>query len=56
VIPMLVVTMGNVSNNVAGDDSGANRIELASALADFSFNERIGFLAGERDRNRLPHA
>src|SRR5262245_48004659 len=56
VVAALVVTMGNVGDNVAGNDSGTDCIELASALADFSFDERIGFLAGERDRNRLPHA
>jgi hypothetical protein len=56
VVPALVVAMGNVGDDVAGNDPRADRVEFACTFADFGFNERVSFLAGERDRNRLPHA
>src|SRR5262245_6903281 len=56
VVAPLVMPMRNVSNHVARDDPGTERIELAGAFADFGFDERIWLLTRERDDERLPHA
>jgi len=56
VVAALVMTMRDVGDYVAGDDPGAERIELAYTLADLGLDQRIGFLAGKCDRHRLPHA
>ena len=56
IVAALVMTMRYVGNDVAGNDSRAERIQLDRALANFCFDDRIRFFARERDVDRLPHA